>query len=58
MPNDDMSLRADIEDIERRLKLAKKEGNLMIVDMLEDRLANRKRQLKEIEAKRRRYRTT
>jgi hypothetical protein len=58
MPNDDMSLRADIEDIERRLKLAKKEGNLMIVDMLEDRLANRKRQLEEIEAKRRRYRTT
>ena len=58
MPNDDMSLRADIEDIERRLKLAEKEGDLMIVDMLEDRLANRKRQLEEIEAKRRRYKTT
>ena len=56
MPNDDMSLRADIEDIERRLKLAEKEGDLMIVDMLEDRLANRKRQLKEIEAKRVRFR--
>ena len=58
MPNDDMSLRADIENIEQRLRLAKKKGKLMIVDMLEDRLANRKRQLKEIEAKRRRYRTT
>lgn len=57
MPNDDMSLRADIEHIEQRLRLAKKNG-LMIVDMLEDRLANRKRQLEEIEAKRRRYRTT
>ena len=58
MPNDDVSLRADIENIEQRLRAAKKEGNLMIVDMLEDRLANRKRQLEEIEAKRRRYRTT
>ena len=58
MPNDDMSLRADIENIEQRLRAAKKECNLMIVDMLEDRLANRKRQLEEIEAKRRRYRTT
>ena len=58
MPNDDMSLRADIENIEQRLRAAKKEGNQMIVDMLEDRLANRKRQLKEIEAKRRRYRAT
>ena len=58
MPNDDVSLRADIENIEQRLGAAKKEGNLMIVDMLEGRLANRKRQLKEIEAKRRRYRTT
>ena len=56
MPNDDMSLRADIENIEQRLGAAKKEGNLMIVDMLEGRLANRKRQLKEIEAKRRRFR--
>lgn len=58
MPNDDMSLRADIENIEQQLRLAKKKGNLMIVDMLEDCLANRKRQLEEIEAKRRRYRTT
>ena len=58
MPNDDVSLRADIENIEQRLRAAKKEGNQMIVDMLEDRLANRKRQLEEIEAKRRRYRTT
>ena len=56
MPNDDMSLRADIEHIEQRLRLAKKEGNIMIVDMLKDRLANRKRQLKEIEAKRVRFR--
>ena len=58
MPNDDMSLRADIENIEQQIRLAKKKGNLMIVDMLEDCLANRKRQLEEIEAKRRRYRTT
>ena len=58
MPNDDMSLRADIENIEQQLRLAKKKGKLMIVDLLEDSLANRKRQLKEIEAKRRRYRTT
>ena len=56
MPNDDVSLRADIENIEQRLRAAKKEGNQMIVDMLEDRLVNRKRQLKEIEAKRRRFR--
>ena len=52
MPYDDVSLRADIENIEQRLGAAKKEGNLMIVDMLEDRLANRKRQLKELKQRR------
>jgi hypothetical protein len=55
MPNDDISLRADIADIERRMREAQKNKNYMIIEMLMGRLANRRRQLKELEDKRRSY---
>ena len=48
MPNDDVSLLADIADIEGRINKAKHNKNYDLIEMLEDRLANRKRQLKKL----------
>ena len=54
--NDEMSLRVDIERMENEIKEGYRTGNLNRVEMLKDFIALRKRQLKEIEAKRRRFR--
>lgn len=52
MPNDDVSLLADIADIKRRINKAKHSKNYHLIKMLIDRLANRKRQLKELRQRR------
>ena len=52
MPNDDVSLLADIADIERRISKAQHNKNYHLIEMLIDRLVNRKRQLKELRQRR------
>ena len=48
MPNDDVSLLADIADIERRLEKAQQDKNYALVEMLIGRLVNRRLQLNEL----------
>lgn len=48
MPNDDVSLLADIADIERRINKAKHDKNYQLLEMLIGRLRNRRQQLNEL----------